>query len=331
MLLIGVAIFSMLLAWCGASIIAKHGIDWGFADIPNERSSHASVVPRGGGFGIPLAVTLAGLSFAPSQLLVASASVFVSTTAFLNDRSELPFGVRLAAEAIASGTVAYLAFLTVHAAKSQPYALVILAISILYIVGQANIFNFMDGINGIAATEAIVSFALLGIYAQRAGNPDIVVICMAAGAGAIGFLPLNFPYARVFMGDVGSVFLGFLFAALAILMSRSVKEFLVVALFQGVFSIDGVLTIVRRAMKKQNIFRAHRQHLYQMLVHGCGWSHAKTTLVYGGAQMCFGLAALFISSASISSILFLWACLLIAYLIGGHFTSRSAAKLGDTI
>ena len=321
----------MLLARCSALFIAKHGIDWGFADIPNERSSHASVVPRGGGFGIPLAVALACLSFAPSQLLFAGASVFVSTTAFLNDRSELPVGVRLAAEAIAAGTVAYLVFLTVHAAKSQPYALVILAISILYIVGQANIFNFMDGINGIAAMEAIVSFALFGIYAQRTGNLDIVVICIAAVAGAIGFLPLNFPHARVFMGDVGSVFLGFLFAAMVILISRSVKEFLALALFQGVFSIDGVMTIVRRAEKKQNVFHAHRQHLYQMLVHGCGWSHSKTTLVYGGAQMCFGLASLFMFSASISSILFLWTCLLITYQIGNHIASRSATKLGASI
>jgi Fuc2NAc and GlcNAc transferase len=322
MLSIGVAIFSMVLAWSGALLIAKRGIAWGFADIPNERSSHISIVPRGGGVGIPLAAALTSFFLAPSQLLIASASILISMTALLNDKREFPVGFRLAVEAIVAGVLVYPVFLMVRTSKGQSYALLILAISILYIVAQANIFNFMDGINGIAAIEAMISFALLGIHAQLTGKPDIVLICVAVVAGAIGFFPLNFPRAKVFMGDVGSVYLGFLFAAMIMVMAKSFKEFLALALFQGVFSIDGTMTIVRRAIKKQNIFRAHRQHLYQLLVHSGAWSHAKTALVYGAVQTCFGLTSLFIVSASLGSIISLWSCLLITYLVGEYLASR---------
>lgn len=322
MVLIGVAISSAVLAGSGALLMAKRGIAWGFADIPNERSSHASIVPRGGGFGIPLAVALASLLFAPSQIPVVGASILISTIAFFNDKREFPVAVRLAFEVIAALALAWPVFLTARTLKGQSLAILILSISILYIVAQANIFNFMDGINGIAAIEAIISFALLGIYAKRAGQLDLSLIGIAVAAGAFGFLPLNFPRARVFMGDVGSLFLGFLFAAMIIMMSGSLKEFLGLALFQGVFSIDGAITIVRRALNKQNVFRAHKQHLYQLLVHSRGWSHAQTTIVYGIAQACFGVASLLLFAAPLGMMIVLWSFLLMSYLAGHYLASR---------
>jgi Fuc2NAc and GlcNAc transferase len=320
--LIAVAVSSVVLAGSGALLMAKRGIAWGFADIPNERSSHASIVPRGGGFGIPLAVALASLLFAPSQPLVVGASIFISTIAFFNDKRESPVIVRLGFEALAAFALAWPVFLAARALRGQSLALLILLMSVLYIVAQANIFNFMDGINGIAGIEALISFTLLGIYAQRMGQSDLCLICIAVAAGAFGFLPWNFPCARVFMGDVGSLFLGFLFAAMIIMMSGSLKEFLGLALFQGVFSIDGVMTIIRRALKKQNVFRAHKQHLYQLLVHTRGWSHAQATIIYGIAQACFGVASLLLFSAPIGTMAVLWSLLLMSYLVGHYLASR---------
>jgi Fuc2NAc and GlcNAc transferase len=273
---LGVAIISMALGLSGALLIAKNGIAWGLADIPNERSSHTSIVPRGGGLGISLAVALAGLLIAPSLLFVIGPSLLIATAAFFNDKREFFPGIRLAVETIAAGVAVYQVFVMTQVPGTRSDAFLVLVFSTLYIVAQANIFNFMDGIDGIAAIEAIVSFLLLAIYAQLRGSPDMALISIAVAGSAIGFMPINIPHARVFMGDVGSVFIGFLFGTMIVLMARSVAEFLALALFQGVFSIDGAITIVRRAMMGQNIFQAHRQHLYQLLVHSCGWSHAKT-------------------------------------------------------
>ena len=323
---IGVAIFSASLSWLCALMIARHGIKWGLIDIPNERSSHASIVPRGGGFGLPLAVAFTGLIFSPSRPLVVGASIFISMIAFLNDRREISAWIRLLAGVVAANVIAYPVFLMVRITMSSASAFLIYSISILYIVTQANFYNFMDGINGIAAIEAIISFTMLGIHLQLCGEHEMALICIAVAAGAIGFLPMNFPRARAFLGDVGSVFLGFLFAAMIVTMSRSPKEFLVLALLQGLFSIDCVMTILRRVLKKQNIFRAHKQHLYQRLVHNRGWSHTKTTLLFGAVQICFGVAALLCFSASIVSVIFLWLCLLLAYLAGEYLAFHIVIK-----
>ncbi|MHB8094350.1 MAG: MraY family glycosyltransferase [Candidatus Aminicenantales bacterium] len=323
MKLVGLALMSLALAWIAARLVVRQGLRWGLADVPNERSSHASPVPKGGGFGIPLAAGIAGILFAPDRLWIICPALFVALIAFYNDRKEFSPGIRLLAEAVAAGAVIVPVLIPVGASLSLPLAVVLFLAATLYVVAQANFFNFMDGIDGIAAIEAVISFSLLGAFAGLGGNADIMLIATAVVAGAIGFLPFNFPRAKVFMGDVGSLSLGFLFAVLAVFLSASPGDFMALALFQGVFSIDCAVTIVRRAFRGENLLRAHRRHLYQRLVDQEGWSHPKTSLVYGGVQAAFGAAALLFRASSIVVPALLWSGLFLLYGTGEAWTHRT--------
>jgi Fuc2NAc and GlcNAc transferase len=310
---------SIALACAAAWLISKQGLRWGLVDVPNERSSHKTPVPRGGAIGIPIAAVIVGLFLTPSLFQVIGVSLMIAIFAFLNDRKEFPVGVRLLLEGAAAAAVAYPAMAMGGTSVSALWTGLLLIISTLYVVAQSNFFNFMDGIDGIGGIEAIVSYGLLGIFSGTEGKGDIAILSVAVVAGAIGFLLMNFPKARVFMGDVGSVFLGFLFAASIVRSAGSLKELLALALFQGVFTVDCVLTIIRRVWRKDDLFKAHREHLYQRLVHIKGWSHPRVSLVFGGAQLIFGSAALFLHSSHTSAVLCLWLGLALAYLFCDFF------------
>jgi Fuc2NAc and GlcNAc transferase len=309
------AVMSLVTGYAGAWLISKHGLRWGLADVPNERSSHKATVPRGGAIGIPVAAAIVAFFLTPSLPQVIGASIVLAVFAFINDRKEFPVGARLLFEVAAAAAIVYPVVNLGGTSVSFLWAGLLLILSTLYVVAQSNFFNFMDGIDGIAAIEAIVSYGLLGIFAWTEGKACIAILSVAVVAGAIGFLPLNFPKARVFMGDVGSVFLGFFFSALIIRSAGSMKELLALALFQGVFTVDCVVTIIRRACKKDNLFKAHREHLYQRLVHLKGWSHPKVSLVFGGIQALFGGAAILLRSLPVGAILSLWLGLVLVYIL----------------
>jgi UDP-N-acetylmuramyl pentapeptide phosphotransferase/UDP-N-acetylglucosamine-1-phosphate transferase len=139
------------------------------------------------------------------------------------------------------------------------------ALSLLWIVAAINFFNFMDGIDGLATGQAAAS--CLGVVAA-AWSTDASALSLAAGAACLGFLYHNAPPARVFMGDSGSGFLGFLLAAIPFLAPapRRSDALLAVAIGLTLFLVDPVVTLVRRALARKNVLRAHREHLYQQLV-----------------------------------------------------------------
>jgi Fuc2NAc and GlcNAc transferase len=315
MLILAAALLSFITAYVAARLVAKHGLTWGLADVPNERSSHRLTIPRGGAVGIPVAAAIVGVFIVPSALRVIGASMGIAVFAFINDWREFPVGIRLLLQAAASSVVAYPAMTLSWTPSDVMWRGLLIILSVLYIVAQSNFFNFMDGIDGVAALEAIISYGLLAMFAWAEGKADVAILSVAIVAGTIGFLPLNFPKARVFMGDIGSIFLGFLFATLVIRSAGSVKEFLALALFQGVFTADCFLTILRRARNKENLLVAHRGHLYQRLVHLRGWSHPKVSLVFGAAQLVFGTMALLLRKSSIGMLVSLWLCLVIAYIV----------------
>jgi UDP-N-acetylmuramyl pentapeptide phosphotransferase/UDP-N-acetylglucosamine-1-phosphate transferase len=318
------AVMSLATGYAAARLISKQGLRWGLADVPNERSSHKTTVPRGGAIGIPVAAAIVGVFLTPSLLKVIGVSAVIAVLAFISDRREFPVGARLLLEAAAAVVVAYPAIALSWSAAGVIWTGLLLALSMLYVIAQSNFFNFMDGIDGIAAIEAIISYGLLAILGWIEGKADIAILSVAVVAGVVGFLPLNFPRAKVFMGDVGSVFLGFLFAAFVVSLAGSVKEFLTLSLFQGVFSVDCVLTIIRRVWKKDNLFKAHREHLYQRLVHFKGWSHPRASLVFGAAQLVFGTMALLLRKSPVGILIGLWPSLVIAYIVSEVFWFRRA-------
>jgi Fuc2NAc and GlcNAc transferase len=150
------------------------------------------------------------------------------------------------------------------------------AVAVLAVVWGINLYNFMDGIDGLAAGEAVsVGLAAAGLLAAR--NPPLAAVAVTVAGAAAGFLPWNWHRARIFMGDVGSGFMGFILATLALVSESSgAMPALVWLLLVGVFFADATITLVRRMLRRERWYAPHRVHAYQRAVQG-GWSHARVT------------------------------------------------------
>ena len=260
-------------------------------DIPNERSSHRVPVPRLGGAAFTPVVLLALAFFWRSSALPSAviAAVLLGALALyaislIDDFRPLPSGVRFGVQLGAAAAVVWTT--ARHPGVELPLAaMVCLTVAI---VGVLNIYNFMDGIDGIAGLQAIAAGAAWCAIGVTLGVPVVAGLGACLAAAALGFLTLNWPPARIFMGDAGSTVLGYLFAVAPLLLLleaprglEPVAAFAAAAFALWPFLADGTFTILRRLRKRENIFKAHRSHLYQRLVIA-GKSHRDVTLLYGG-------------------------------------------------
>ncbi len=279
---------SMSLGILGAILIYKFSYRISLTDIPNIRSSHSIPTPRSGGIGIWLAAVLAGTFFTEYQIHTILAGI-AGLIGFLEDRFTLLPRLRLLLQLIISTGVVYL-FLGLPASV---FAIILFLFWIVFITGTANFYNFMDGINGIAGLTGMVGFGLLAFYSFFLTNePDIALMSAVVSAGCLGFLPFNFPKAKVFMGDVGSVFLGFVFAVFVVKLSTNLNVFLCVVMFLCTFYADALVTIFYRWRRGENLMKAHRSHLYQHISNELRLPHWKVSLAYTLTQFVFGLLAL---------------------------------------
>ena len=269
-------------------------------DIPNQRSSHTRPTPRGGGlvivggFLVGLGVWLVtGGSLSPRALGWLAGALLVAGVSFVDDLHPLPAVPRLLTHGL--GAV----LLTVAGVQERELALLVaLPLAFVWIALVTNVYNFMDGIDGLAASQAIVAGAALAIAGSVVRNPLVAIGGGLLAAASAGFLLYNLPPARLFMGDVGSTFLGFSFAGLSLLGNIGVGggrlpvEFGVVIL--APFLFDSLVTLARRMARGERWYAAHRSHYYQRLVQ-LGLSHQQVTSLYAGlavAAACAGLAGL---------------------------------------
>ena len=249
----------------------------GYLDLPGARSSHARPTPKGGGVGLVLAfvwiaitVDLAPLLWLPILALAA--------LSFANDLRSISAGVRLAAQFLAALLALGGALWAGHAA----WSVFLLLPALFFVVATTNCYNFMDGINGMAGITAVVAFSCLLLFGGAA-TPLFYPIMAVMGA-LLGFLPFNLPRARLFMGDVGSIFLGFLFALSVCLMAQTWTQFLVYVSFLFPFYADEAVTVVERVWRGESLLAPHRRHLYQFLANERGIAHWKVSVVYGVIQ-----------------------------------------------
>jgi UDP-N-acetylmuramyl pentapeptide phosphotransferase/UDP-N-acetylglucosamine-1-phosphate transferase len=267
----------------------------GLLDKPNDRSSHAVPTVRGGGLGIVAIVLVLGGAAGlhpPSVLPVAWLLLLfgLAGVSFVDDLRSLSWKVRFGTHGLVSAAFLYaLARQGGFEGLSIPMASGLGIVLFLFLAGYANAFNFMDGINGIAASQAAVTGLGTIAVAVAAGvtvaHPTLVLAAIIAGAAA-GFLPHNFPKARMFMGDVGAVFLGFGLAAIAIWIAAGRGWWLLVPLgcLHANFVLDTAITVVRRILRGEVFHQAHREHFYQRLVRA-GWSHTRVTLTEVALQV----------------------------------------------
>jgi UDP-N-acetylmuramyl pentapeptide phosphotransferase/UDP-N-acetylglucosamine-1-phosphate transferase len=254
-------------------------------DRPKARSLHETAIPRTGGLGLHGGALLALSIIAPdlsAALWLALAIMLL--VSFIDDLRDVAPAWRLAAHVSACG-------LFVAGALGGQEPTTIAAVAILC-AWMANLYNFMDGSDGLAGGMAVAGFSFYGAAAWISGNPDFALANFSIAAAAAGFLVFNFHPARIFLGDVGSVPLGFLAAAFGVLgCLKGLWAWWYPALVFSPFVVDASVTLARRAMRMERIWQAHRDHYYQRLVR-MGWGHRKTALAEYGLMVASGATAL---------------------------------------
>jgi len=194
---------------------------------------------------------------------------------------------------------------------------------VLFIVATANYYNFMDGINGLAGLTGLIGFSCLGAFALLEGKDhNWAAAAFGLAAACLGFLPFNFPRARVFMGDVGSTLLGFLFAAWVLWFSESIGEFIVLSSFIFPFYVDEISTLIVRIKQGETPTRAHRRHIYQILANQAGIPHGTVTAIYGLIQIVVASAAWLAMKEGLPFLIGFMFCLAVLLLLAGMRVRR---------
>ena len=225
------------------------------------------------------------------------------------DRSEIRPTVRLLFQ-LAAGTILLIGIITEKGGGFTAHAL--MPLMLVFVVGTANFYNFMDGINGIAGITGIIGFGLIGYYALNFGNSSSLShIAYCISLACLGFLPFNIPKAKAFMGDVGSILLGFVFSGLVVYLSQNVLDFVCLMSFLFPFYADELITMALRLKAKENLTKPHRRHLYQILANEYDIPHWKISTGYGLVQLMIGISIILLRTMGlikVVSALVLYGC-----------------------
>lgn len=297
-----------LLAWLLCFPIRAALLKCEVVDRPTERSSHAAATPRGGGLAIIVSVILVVVFarvpvFANPELSLLISTIFLAAISFADDVRSLPSQIRfICHSAAAILLVAAIIRLSPHLFENYSFwrlATVIFGV-LLWVIGYANAFNFMDGINGLAASQAVLTatgLAIIGAQGSGVWGSPPELIALAVAGSAFGFLPHNAVNPRLFMGDVGSIPLGFLLAALTLWLAVVAGGWLLLPMLMlhANFVLDTSITMFRRILRGDQWLKPHREHFYQKLVQ-TGVSHIQVTLIEMGLQLvALGLMLIYLA------------------------------------
>lgn len=279
-------IAAAILSWLLASRVRLYALDR-LLDVPNERSSHSVPTPRGGGLAIAF-TALGGIIFAAvlhwidwnlATALVGGGAM-IAAIGWIDDHRSLSALTRFAVQFLSAAWAIYwlggLPSLSIGSATLH-MGMVGSILGIVGIVWAINLYNFVDGIDGLAAGEAISTGVIGGLILLAMGQKGLATVSLIIAAANAGFLPLNWAPARLFMGDVGSGMLGYLFAVLAIASENSgAVPLLLWVLLLGAFVFDATVTLCRRIAHGERWYHAHHSHAYQRMVQA-GKSHAQVS------------------------------------------------------
>jgi UDP-N-acetylmuramyl pentapeptide phosphotransferase/UDP-N-acetylglucosamine-1-phosphate transferase len=278
--------FSFLVTLCVLAWLSRLKIVTAALDHPNQRSLHSTPVPRIGGIGMAAGIATGWLLISPAlpPSIVAGGWVLFGLS-LLDDVFGIPIAIRLAAHFL----VATAFVVTVMSPATAPWLNVVVTLATVWMI---NLYNFMDGSDGLAGGMTLFGFTFYATAAWLTGTPELALTCAAIAAAAAAFLIFNFQPARIFMGDAGSIPLGFLAAAIGVAgwLENLWPAWFPILVFSP-FIVDASATLVRRACRREKVWQAHREHYYQRLVQ-IGWGHRKTAVAEYALMVAVGLSGL---------------------------------------
>jgi len=347
------ALWAALSMFTMSAVLTRLIMRLGVYALPNHRSSHDEPIPNSGGVAIatvfalglvtlyvlqPEAASRFGLDSVHFALFV-GISLSVAIMSLIDDVWDVLPLSKLIAQCSAAlvfvvfiGRIEVLDFLGLGDVSLGLWGY---GLTVLWIVFFMNAFNFMDGINGIAGGGAVMVALFLGGLALMQGSYFVVLTCLCLGAAVSGFLVFNFPAGRIFMGDTGSQFIGFIFAGLAVIGNAlppgdgvaAKLSILVVPVLFFPFIYDVLLTLVYRSLRRQNIMQAHRDHLYQIGIQ-LGASHVVVTCLYLVLIGLCGCAALLVQQVDALGRFWVISGLFISFSVLAGLVYRAGLKGG---
>jgi Fuc2NAc and GlcNAc transferase len=283
------AVIAVLASLALTGLARSYAVRRQLVDVPNDRSSHDRPVPRGGGIGFVVTfsaalVALAAVGLVPLEpaIAVLGAGAVVAAIGFADDHGHVSATARIAVHALAALWVLYWLGVEPETAVGADWPGWLGALlAALFVIWLLNLYNFMDGIDGLASVEAVTA-AAAGAWLAFLVVPggDLWLLPLFLAAAVAGFLFWNLPPARIFMGDVGSGFLGVCLAALALhSLSFAPALFWSWTILLGAFIVDATFTLLKRIVRGRTFYEAHRSHAYQHAARRFG--HLKVTLAVG--------------------------------------------------
>lgn len=356
MTLLGIGGLVFLLTWWTTGRLCTPGSRLYLLDYPNARSLHEVPTPRTGGLAlvgsVAIGLVLAALWEIPSKgwwlgtpqssptagLWIQGMTFLLALVSFWDDRGGLPVSLRLGVQLIAALAVVSVAGVTLSSITMPAVGTIQLGMAavpatVFFVLWMTNLYNFMDGMDGFAGGMTVVGFGAMAYFAWQAQHAFILILSLVISMGALGFLLYNLPPARIFMGDVGSISLGFLSGTLIVLgVHDNVFDIWTPLLVFSPFVLDATATVLRRALHGEKIWEAHRTHYYQRLVlHG--WGHRKTLLLECAIMaLCAAAAVLYHAVNDFWRVVLLtiWALGFVILALGIGLMEQRAVRQGRT-
>lgn len=316
--------------------VKKLAFRMGAVDTPNERKVHTNIMPRLGGLAIYLGVVASVWWMVDDYKEIAAimvAATIVVITGVIDDRVELKPIYKLLGQVIAAVIVIYFGVqmefihLPFSGSDTFDFGVLTIPISIIWIVGVTNSINLMDGLDGLASGVTAIATATMLILAIMMGNVPVILLASALLGSLIGFLFFNFHPAKIFMGDSGSLFLGFMMAVLSLLgfKQATFASLILPILILGVPLSDTIFAILRRLANNRPISSPDKQHLHHCLIN-MGLSHRTTVLVIYGISAFFGASAILLSRVTLWVEIIVLALLVLILTLGAEMIGIISGK-----
>ncbi|OCA88976.1 glycosyltransferase family 4 protein [Pseudobacillus wudalianchiensis] len=316
-----VFVICILLSLVITPLVKKMAIAVGAVDKPNHRKVHEKIMPRMGGLAIFISFMI-GLFLlkpqSPFNFAIVVGGFIIIVTGMLDDRFELSAKAKLGGQLLAALVVVLyggvkMEFITLPFGGEMEFGFLSVPLTILWIVGITNAINLIDGLDGLAAGVSSIALLTISLMAFMKGDVYVMSVALLVLGSTLGFLRYNFHPAKIFMGDTGALFLGYIIAVLSLLGFKNITviSLIIPIIILGVPISDTFFAIIRRKVNKQPLSAPDKSHLHHCLLR-MGYTHKQVVVIIYAIASMFGLAAVIFSMATIWGAFIMMAVIMIA-------------------